>query len=172
VRVWEAAPGDAALVDQRVEVAVRLGRAPSLPSLRDQIELLVREVRDRADVLRRVDDDLLPLEGRIQVRDDADAPRVAERERLRRGAVLAPRVEGARLELLGRRRLELGPAGAGPLRTAGCDDNEPSRERVLPELAAQRLSPCLSRKGVIRSIGAGKTIVVAWEDPSSSSVCR
>jgi hypothetical protein len=29
-----------------------------------------------------------------------------------------------------------------------------------------------SRNGVIRSIGAGKTIVVACEDPSSSSVCR
>jgi hypothetical protein len=55
-----------------------------------------------------VNHDLLAFEGRIEIRDDADLPRLAEPERLRRGAVLAPGVEGAALELVLRRRLELG----------------------------------------------------------------
>jgi hypothetical protein len=155
-----------------VQVAARFGGATPLPRFCDEIEPLVGEVRDRASVLRRVDDDLLPLERGVEVRDDADAPRVAERQRLGWRAVLVSRVERAGLQLLGGRRLELGPARAGPLRAAGRDDDEPARERVLSELAAQRRWPARSRKGVIRSIGAGKTIVVDWEEPSSSSVCR
>ncbi len=62
-----------------------------------------------------------------------------------------------------------------------------TRRRLLPAallLAAARLSSgthaaycllvlfALSRNGVIRSIGAGKTIVVDCEEPSSSRVCR
>jgi hypothetical protein len=73
-----------------------------------------------------VHDDLVPLEGGVEVRDDADAPRIADRQRLRRRAVLAAGVEGAGLELFGSRRLQLRPAGAGSLRAAGRDDDEPA----------------------------------------------
>jgi hypothetical protein len=42
-----------------------------------------------------VDDDLLAVERRVEVRDDADAPRLAEGQRLGRCPVLAAGVEGA-----------------------------------------------------------------------------
>jgi hypothetical protein len=81
-----------------------------------------------------VNHDLLAFEGRIEIRDDADLPRLAEPERLRRGAVLAPGVEGAALELVLRRRLELGQPGAGPVAPPRGDDDLPAGEGVFPEV--------------------------------------
>jgi hypothetical protein len=45
-----------------------------------------------------------------------------------------------------------------------------SRIRIAAKLAAQLLPPAFSRNGLIRS--TGNTIVVDWEEPSSSNVCR
>ena len=42
--------------------------------------------------------------------------------------------------------------------------------RIAAKLAAQLLRPAFSRNGLIRS--TGKTIVVACDEPSSSSVCK
>ncbi|HXV02983.1 MAG TPA: hypothetical protein VFP24_05375 [Gaiellaceae bacterium] len=81
-----------------------------------------------------MDHHLLAVEGRVQVRDDADLPRIAEPERLRRGAVLAAGVEGTALELVLRRRLELGQPGAGPVAPPGRVDDLPAGERVCPEV--------------------------------------
>ena len=174
VRVGEASARGLALVDDRVQVAGGLGLAPPSPRLRDERDLLVVELGERAHVLGRVHDDLLPLERGVQVRDDANPPGLADRERLRRCAVLAAGVERARVELLLRRRLHVGPARAGPLRPARRDHDLPTRERVLAELSAQVAWPwwLFSMNGLNRSIGAGKTIVVDADGPSSSSVCR
>ena len=154
---------------ERVEVAGRFLLAPGSPRLSDERELGVAEVGDRSHVLRRVDDDLLPLERRVEVRHDADAPRVPDRQRLGRRAVLAPGAERAALELRLGRRIDERPAGTGPLRASWCNDDLATRERVDAELSAQLPS---RTNGLIRSIGAGKTIVVDAEGPSSSSVCR
>ena len=113
-----------------------------------------------------MNDDLLPLEGRIEIRDDADLPGVADAQRLRRRLILATCVEGAGLELVldGRRR-----AGApGP---RGRDRDESARDGISPQVGQLAERP-LSMNGLIRSIGAGKTIVVDCEAPSSSSVWR
>jgi hypothetical protein len=71
------------------------------------------------------------------------------------------------LSPLGSRR-QVGAAGSAPTRRcplATCD--RPTRHQDHGE----DLSP-LCRNGVRRSIGAGKTIVVDCDPPSSSSVCR
>jgi hypothetical protein len=67
----------------------------------------VVEIAERADVLARVDDDLLPVERRVEVRDDADLPRLSEPERLRGRPIFPAAAEGTALELLVRCRLEL-----------------------------------------------------------------
>jgi len=79
--------------------------------------------------------------------------------------------EGARVELLVGDRVEPGCIGSRATGTAGRDGDQPPRERVDPQGGAQELLG-RSRNGVSRSIGAGKTIVVDCEEPSSSSVCR
>ena len=82
-----------------------------------------------------------------------------------------PGAERARLELVRARRIELRPRGARALRPAGRDHGDAARSRIAAKLAAQLGSPdFFSRKGRIRS--TGKTIVVACDEPSSSSVCR
>jgi hypothetical protein len=63
-----------------------------------------------------MDDDLLPLERGIEIRDDTHLPRVAETERLGRCPVLAARAERALLELFGCRRLDLAARGSRSLR--------------------------------------------------------
>lgn len=106
VAVREARPGQTSLVDERVDVGEPLGECgadPQLPCLRDSLDLSVRQVGEGPDVLGRVDDDLLALEGRVEVGDDADLPRLPDCQRLRRCAVLPSGVEGAAFELfLGR----------------------------------------------------------------------
>ena len=170
----EAPACDLAFVDEGVQVAGGLGVAPPSPRLRDERDLFVVELGERAHVLRRVHDDLLPLERGVQVRDDADPPRLSDRERLRRCAVFPTGVERARVQLLPRRRLEVRPARARPLRPAWRDHDLSTRERVLARLSAQVAWPwwLFSMNGRNRSIGAGKTIVVDADGPSSSSVCR
>ena len=76
MRMRKACACLAALVDQRVQIPRRLGQAPSLPGFADEVELVVRQVGDRTQMLRGVDDDLLPLERGIEVRDDANAPTI------------------------------------------------------------------------------------------------
>ena len=118
-----------------------------------------------------MDDDFLALESRIEVRNDADAPGVAERERLRRRSIFTAGTKGALVELRLGRRLDERPAGARPPRAARGDDGFAPGERVFPEFAAQ-VPPSRPRNGLKMSIGAGKTIVVACDAPSSSIVCR
>jgi hypothetical protein len=74
-----------------------------------------------------VDHHFLALEGGVEVRDNPDLPRLAEPERLRRRAVLAPGVEGTALELLARRRLDAGAAAARAPRAARRDYDLSSR---------------------------------------------
>jgi len=66
-----------------------------------------------------MDHDLLPLERRVEIRDDANLPRIAESQRLRWRAVLATGVERARLELVLYGRLRAGTTGP-----RGCDRDE------------------------------------------------
>jgi hypothetical protein len=82
------------------------------------------------------------------------------------------RAERARLELFASRRVERGPRCSGTLRPAGSDDGDASRLWIAAKLAAQLWRSAFSMNGRKRSIGAGKTIVVACEEPSSSSVWR
>jgi hypothetical protein len=72
------------------------------------------------------------------------------------------RAKGAVLELVRGWRLEGRTGGAGALRPIGCDDGHAPRVGIATQLAAQPvLEPsAFSMNGRIRSIGAGKTIVV------------
>ena len=124
---------------------------------------------------RAVDDDLLALERRVEVRDDAHRPPLGalrQPQRLGRRAVLAAEAERARVELFSRRGLERRAAGAGPAGAAGRDDDGAARLRVVQQAAAQPAPVRSCMNGVSRSIGAGNTIVVACDEPSSSSVWR
>src|SRR6266516_6583765 len=125
------------------------------------------------------------LEHRIEVRDDADRPaggvgRAAagpDRECLRRRALLVALAEGARKQLVFGRQVELSSGGrSGSPCPTRCDDHPLTGDRVLAWLSFGQLEappPFLfSMNGVSRSIGAGKTIVVDCDEPSSSSVCR
>src|SRR5439155_10277714 len=96
-------------------------------------------------------------------------PRVPQLERFGRRPVLPTSAEGARLELFGDRAARAG--APGPRR--GKPDHPP-RDGIDPQLRQLLTSPfdALSKNGLIRSIGAGKTIVVAFVEPISSSVCR
>ena len=159
------------------------------PGDRDPGDLVLAQLRERADVPRCRDDDLVMLEDWVEIWNDADRParcvRPAvtrtDRKSLRRRPVLSALAERARAELLLARQIEVCPrARARPPRPARRDDDPLSGDRVLPELSSppfrQLEAPppffFFSRKGLSRSIGAGKTIVVDCEPPSSSSVCR
>jgi hypothetical protein len=131
-------------------------------------------------VLGRVHHYLLPLERGVEIRNDADLPVAFRRqaERLRRGAVLSPCAEGARLELVRVRGwLEL-RKGSGPPGPVWGDDYEAAGQRIAAQLgrrAAQLVSLAFSMcsmNGLSRSIGAGKTIVELLDAPISSNVWR
>jgi hypothetical protein len=71
-------------------------------------------------------DDLLPRERRIEVRHDANPPRIADEQRLGRRAVLAAPAERALRELLLRRRIELGLRRSRTLRPRRSDGDAPA----------------------------------------------
>jgi hypothetical protein len=132
-----------------------------LPRLGDEPELLVGKVGDRAHVVACVHDDLLPRERGVEVWDDADTPRVAERQRLRWRAVFTSRAERARVQLLLCGVLDSRPARTWSPCPARGDDHLSPAQRVDAELSAQLPSPLRSMNDLKMSIGAGKTIVVA-----------
>jgi hypothetical protein len=154
MRVREACTGVPPLVDQRVQIAVRVGGAAALPSLGDEVELIVGQLRDRPHVFRRVDDDLLPLERRIEVRHDphapaavASRPRAARRgfrqdERLRRRHLFVSTAKGAGRQLVLRRVGERRSRHAGPPRT---------RRRDCDAAAAQLVNAKLGQR--VRKLG-------------------
>jgi hypothetical protein len=118
-----------------------------------------------------VDHDLLALERRIEVRDDAYLPRVADPEGLRRGSILAAGVERAALELLRRCGLELRQPGARAVAAARREDDPAAGERILDDLRQRLPSPRLSSE-VKSSIGSGKITVEVRSELISSIVCR
>jgi hypothetical protein len=192
VAVRKARAGLAPLVQENMQVGkarFTRGSRSFAPSDRDPGDLALAQFRERADVSRCRDDYLVMLEDRVEVRNDADRParcvRLAatrtDREGLRRRSVLPALAERARGELLLGRQVEICPrARARPPRPARRDDDPLAGDRVLPELSSPPFSQLeapppfffFSMKGLSRSIGAGKTIVVDCEPPSSSSVCR
>jgi hypothetical protein len=125
-------------------------------------------------VLGGVDDDLLSLEGRVEIGNDADAPRVvAEAQNLRRGAVLASAAERARLELLVRRWIDRRQPRARPAAAARRDYDSATRERVFSDVRqlGGRVRPA-SRNGLNSSIGSGRMIVEERSELISSMVWR
>ena len=104
---------------------------PLIPGRRNGRELIVPELAEGTSVARRVDDHLLVLERRVEIRHDAHLPagciRFASRrchsEGLGWRAVLAPLAERALLELFGGGRLELACFRSGPARSRGSDDD-------------------------------------------------
>ena len=133
-------------------------------------------------------DDLLALEGGIEVWEDANLPGAARRKpkRLGRRLGLAAGAERAALELVGvGRRLEV-REGSGSERAARRDDNRSAGQGIAAQLGrrAVQLGPLAfsafsafsaserSRNGRIRSTGAGKTIVELFDEPISSRVWR
>ena len=150
VTVRETRSGLPAFVDEQVGMR-KAGRArslaPPVPDGCDRCELVIGELGDRAHVPRRVDDDLLVLECRVEVRDDTHLParRVGlawsrrDREGLRRRAVLAALVEGALLELVRRGRIDRAALRARTTRPSRCDDDGSARERVVPKLWRSQL---------------------------------
>jgi len=147
-------------------------------------ELVVRELRERTGVSRRVDDDLLPLEGGIEVRHDANAPAggvgtsraVRHGEALRRRPVLPPFAERALVELRVGGRLDQSRGRARAPAAVRRNGDQAAGERIPPQVG--QLEPPFpfgrsDSTNVLRmSTGAGKTIVVDWDEPSSSKVCR
>jgi hypothetical protein len=122
-------------------------------------------------VFRRVDDDLLPLEGRVEVRHDADLPGVAEPQRLRRRPVLTAAAEGTALELVRGRRPDLRQPGARPLAPPGRDQDAPPGERILADLGqGLELPSPVSKNGRKSSIGSGRMIVEERSELISSIV--
>jgi hypothetical protein len=80
--------------------------------------------------------------------------------------------EGALAQLPGLERFDPGGVGSGPPPARGRDRDPTPRERVDSQVYRQEPALVRSRKGFSRSRGAGKTIVVDCELPSSSRVCR
>ena len=166
VRVRQARARGAALVDRArastPEPSACARPARSRQASATSCELGVVELGKRAHVPRRVDDNLLPLERRVQVRHDAHrqpASALPTRDVSGRRPVLAARAERALRELgLVRpaRVLRLGARPAAPLGATAT--SRPESGSVRRSRAAAALEP--SRNGVNRSIGAGKTIVV------------
>jgi hypothetical protein len=133
----------------------------------------VVEVGERADVLARVDDDFLPVERRIEIRDDPDLPGLPEPERLRGRPIFPAAAEGTALELLVRCRLELREPGAGAVPASGREDDPPAAERIDAEVGQLRPeSPLDSMTARKSSIGSGRTRVELRSEVISSMVCR
>src|SRR5207302_6123082 len=107
------------------------------PGLRDEVDLAVVELGDRAYVPATVHDDLLTLQRGIEVGDDANAPVAFLRqdERLGRRHVLVTGAERAGVELFRRRRGERQASGARTLRPAGRDHGDASRRGIAAKLA-------------------------------------
>src|SRR5918997_4413160 len=97
--VWKARAGEPTFVDEGEDAVFGFADA-RLPRLRHKGELLVAELGEGADEVRRVDHHLLPLERGIEVRNDAHAPRIPDPKHFRRRPVLAAGAEGTRLEFL------------------------------------------------------------------------
>ena len=181
----QAGPSRAALVDDRVNVrvaGVTRGLSSSLPSGRHICQLCVREVSKGCDMPWRVDDDLLPLEGGVEVWDDSDRPAgrvgralLGQGEGLRRRSVFAALVKRAALELLRGLRLDLRPRSPGSVGPARSDDDLAAGERVDAKIDGQLLSvpPAARwRSGPISSIGSGRIRVDVRSELISSIVCR
>src|SRR5438552_4975877 len=170
----QARSGLSALVDQRVDIA-GVSLSPQPPGLCRERPFDVVELRARPDMPAAVHDDLLPLERGVEVRDDAHPP-VAVRgqhERLRRRHLLVAGAKRTQLELAGRWWLERRTRSARAPGAAGSDHGNPARLGIAPKLAAQLAArSAFSRKGRIRSTGAGKMIVEELAPPISSRVCR
>jgi hypothetical protein len=190
VAVRKARAGLASLVQERMDVRkarVARGSRPLAPGNRDPVDLVVVQLGEGANVPGCRDDDLVMLEDGIEVGDDSNRParRVrgatarTDREGFRRCPLLPPFAERAGDQLFLGREVEVrSRTRARSLRSARRDDDPLPGDRVLAKLPArgQLEDPppffFLSMNGLSRSIGAGKTIVVDCEDPSSSSVCR
>ena len=79
--------------------------------------------------------------------------------------------ERTRFEFLRSFGVDLPDGGTGTTGPGGSKRDEPPRQRVDSEIG-QEPEFVRSRNGLSRSSGAGKTIVVDADEPSSSSVCR
>jgi len=190
VTVSEAGAGLAPLVQQRVDVGEACctgGPRPLAPGQRDPGDLVVAQVGEGANVTRRRDDDLVVLEDGVEIGDDADRPAGRVRlaaagpkgEGLRWRPLLAAVAERTGKELVFRREVEVRPRiRSRPPCSVRRNDDPLTGDGVLAKLRfprGQLEAPppfFFSRKGLSRSIGAGKTIVVDCDEPSSSSVCR
>src|SRR5262245_40678489 len=189
VTVRQARTGFPSFVQERMDVGIAglLRRdGPLAPGGGDAPGLVFAQLRERTDVARRRDHDLVMFEDRVEVRHYPNRParRIGctaawtDSEGLRRRPVLPALAEGAGGELLLGWQDEVGPRiCARSMRPAGRDHDPLAGDRVLAKLSAggQLEAPppfFFSRKGLIRSIGAGKTIVVVGEPLMSSSVCR
>jgi hypothetical protein len=106
VAVGKAGAGQPPLVDEREHFGLPVH--PLLPGFGDERHLRVFELGEGADMLGRVDDDLLPLERGVEVRNDPNSPGVTDPKRLGRRSVLTAGAEGATLELILRCGLDLG----------------------------------------------------------------
>src|SRR5262249_23093553 len=73
MRVRKARARVRALVHERMQVSVTC-RGARLPRLRDDGDLLVRQLGEEVTVSRGVDDHLLACEGGVEVGHDADLP--------------------------------------------------------------------------------------------------
>jgi hypothetical protein len=142
VAVRKAGSRQPTFVDERERRAADIG-ATLLPGVGDGADLLVIEVGKEADVIRRVDDDLLSLEGRVEVWDDPDAPGVANPQGLGRSTVLAAGTEGTRLELGVRGRLDFRQPSTRPIPAPGREQDAPTGERVVME---RRQLRCTTRR--------------------------
>jgi hypothetical protein len=133
----------ASLVDQCVDVRKALLPCrieACVPRDGNGGDLLVAQLGERPYVTWRMDDDLLPVEGRIEVRDDADRPGElpANAEGLGGRSVLAPFAERALVELGLGRLLDRARRRAGTPAPVWGDGYEPPGERVSPKFQRGR----------------------------------
>jgi hypothetical protein len=181
----ETGPGRSSFVDECMDVleaVVQTGAPALLPRVSDELKLCVFEIGERVDVARRVDDDLLALEGGVQVRHDANLPSrrvwlapLGQYERLGRGPAFAPLVEGTAVAFLGRFLFEPGSWSAGPVGSARCDYDLAAGDRIDAKVDRQVLSRRLLAawtSGPISSIGNGRISVDVRSELISSIVCR
>jgi hypothetical protein len=184
VRVEEARARRPSLVDDCVNVREALGQrddGAELPRARDQRELGLGDVGQRDDVPWRVDDHLLALERRVEVRNDSDLPagRVGvsarrQRERLGRRPAFTALVEGTALSLLRCVFVERRRGGAGPVSAARRDDDLAAGKRIDAEVDCQAPSwpRAAATRGPISSIGSGRISVEVRSELISSIVCK
>jgi hypothetical protein len=132
VAVRQARAGELALVEEGVRLPFG---STAVPCRAHGLDVLVVELGEGADVLGGVNDDLLPLEGRVEVRHDTHEPRaLSEPQHLRRSAILAAPAEWTPFELLVGRGLALRQPRPGPGRPSGCNHDAATRQRVFADL--------------------------------------